>query len=104
MNVPVHGAVIGREEQDAMKEVIESLWLTAGPKANAFEKALKRRFDKRHALFVNSGSSANLLAVTALELPKGSEVITCAVGFPTTVNPIIQNNLIPVFVDCEPGT
>jgi len=104
MNVPVHGAVIGKEEQDAMKEVIDSLWLTAGPKANAFEKALQRRFDKRHALFVNSGSSANLLAVTALELPKGSEVITCAVGFPTTVNPIIQNNLVPVFVDCEPGT
>jgi len=104
MNVPVHGAVIGKEEQDAMKEVIDSLWLTAGPKASAFEKALQTKFDKRHALFVNSGSSANLLAVTALELPKGSEVITCAVGFPTTVNPIIQNNLVPVFVDCEPGT
>lgn len=52
----------------------------------------------------NSGSSANLLALAALELPRGSEVITCAVAFPTTVNPIVQLGLIPVFVDCEPGT
>ena len=104
MKVDVHGSTWGKEEQDAMKEVIDSLWMTAGPKANAFEKALQKRFDKRHALFVNSGSSANLLAVTALELPKGSEVITCAVGFPTTVNPIIQNGLVPVFVDCEMDT
>jgi CDP-6-deoxy-D-xylo-4-hexulose-3-dehydrase len=87
-----------------MKEVIESLWLTAGPKASAFEKALQKRFNKRHALFVNSGSSANLIALKSLELPKGSEVITCAVGFPTTVNPIIQCGLVPVFVDCEMGT
>jgi CDP-6-deoxy-D-xylo-4-hexulose-3-dehydrase len=96
--------MLGKQEQDAMREVIDSLWLTSGPKAKLFEQALCRKFDRRHALFVNSGSSANLLAVTALELPKGSEVITCAVGFPTTVNPIIQNNLVPVFVDCEPGT
>lgn len=104
MNVPIHGSMWGKEEQDAMKEVIDSLWLTAGPKAAEFEKALQKKFDKRHALFVNSGSSANLIAMTALELPKGSEVITCAVGFPTTVNPIIQCGLVPVFVDCEMGT
>ena len=62
----------------------------------------------RHCLFVNSGSSANLLAMSALkifyELKDGDEIITSAVGFPTTVNPIIQNNLIPVLIDAEEGT
>jgi CDP-6-deoxy-D-xylo-4-hexulose-3-dehydrase len=80
------------------------MWLTEGHFTDGFERALEIKFNRRFALFCNSGSSANLLALAALELPKGSEVITCATGFPTTVNPIIQLGLIPVFVDCEPGT
>ena len=77
---------------------------TRGRYVDAFERALEVKFNRRYALFCNSGSSANLLALSALELPKGSEVITCACAFPTTVNPIIQCGLVPVFVDCEIGT
>jgi dTDP-4-amino-4,6-dideoxygalactose transaminase len=80
------------------------MWLTAGHFTNEFERDLEVKFNKRHAMMVNSGSSANLLAMTALELPKGSEVITCATAFPTTVNSIAQCGLVPVFVDCELGT
>ena len=78
-------------------------WLTAGRFTEQFERALARYVGVRGAVFVNSGSSANLLALSALTSPKlgkrrlvqGDEVITVAVGFPTTVNPIIQNRLMP---------
>jgi CDP-6-deoxy-D-xylo-4-hexulose-3-dehydrase len=84
-------------------------WLTAGRFHDSFERALAKYVGVRNALFVNSGSSANLVALSALTSPKigkralkaGDEVITVAAGFPTTVNPIIQNRLIPVFVDIE---
>jgi CDP-6-deoxy-D-xylo-4-hexulose-3-dehydrase len=87
-------------------------WLTSGPYHDEFERGLARYVGVRNALFVNSGSSANLIALSALTSPKlgakrlreGDEVITVAAGFPTTVNPIIQNRLIPVFVDVEIGT
>ena len=85
-------------------------WLTAGPQAERFEKQLARFLGLKHALAVNSGSSANLVALASLRsrrldrpLEPGDEVITSAVGFPTTVAPIVQNNLVPVFVDCQLG-
>jgi CDP-6-deoxy-D-xylo-4-hexulose-3-dehydrase len=105
--VPASGRVFGPEEVVELVRASLDFWLTAGPEATVFEKALARRTEQRHALLVNSGSSANLLALTALTSPKlgdrrlvpGDEVITVAAGFPTTVNPIIQNGLVPVFVD-----
>jgi CDP-6-deoxy-D-xylo-4-hexulose-3-dehydrase len=105
--VPASGRVFGPEEVVELVRTSLDFWLTAGPEAAAFERALARRTGQRHALLVNSGSSANLLALTALTSPRlgdrrlvaGDEVITVAAGFPTTVNPIIQNGLVPVFVD-----
>jgi CDP-6-deoxy-D-xylo-4-hexulose-3-dehydrase len=87
-------------------------WLTAGRFAAQFESQLAKRLAVKYALLTNSGSSANLLAVTALTSPllgdrrlkPGDEVITTACGFPTTVNPILQNNAVPVFVDVSLGT
>src|SRR6202171_2081221 len=90
-------------------------WLTTGRFADEFEKSFAKFFGRRHAHLVNSGSSANLLALTCLTSPKlaerarkwggkaalkpGDEVITVAAGFPTTLNPIIQNRLVPGLVD-----
>jgi CDP-6-deoxy-D-xylo-4-hexulose-3-dehydrase len=87
-------------------------WLTAGRFHDSFQRALSKYVGARSAIFVNSGSSANLVALSALTSPKlgkkrllpGDEVITVAAGFPTTVNPIIQNGLRPVVVDIELGT
>lgn len=87
-------------------------WLTAGRYANKFENEFAEFLGVKYCLLVNSGSSANLLAVSALTSPllkekslkPGNEVVTTACGFPTTLNPIIQNGLIPVFVDIELGT
>jgi CDP-6-deoxy-D-xylo-4-hexulose-3-dehydrase len=105
--VPASGRVFGPEEVVELVRTSLDFWLTAGPEATVFERSLARRTGQRHALLVNSGSSANLLVLTALTSPKlgdrrlkaGDEVITVAAGFPTTVNPIIQNGLVPVFVD-----
>jgi CDP-6-deoxy-D-xylo-4-hexulose-3-dehydrase len=105
--VPASGRVFGPEEVVELVRTSLDFWLTAGPEARVFERDLARRAGQRHALLVNSGSSANLLALTALTSSKlgdrrlraGDEVITVAAGFPTTVNPIIQNGLVPVFVD-----
>ena len=105
--VPASGRVFGPEEVVELVRTSLDFWLTAGPEAQVFEKLLARRSGHRHALLVNSGSSANLLALTALtshrlkdrRLVPGDEVITVAAGFPTTVNPILQNGLVPVFVD-----
>jgi CDP-4-dehydro-6-deoxyglucose reductase, E1 len=106
-HVPASGRVFGPEEVVELVRTSLDFWLTAGPEARVFERDLARRTGQRHALLVNSGSSANLLALTALTSPTlgerrlrpGDEVITVAAGFPTTVNPIIQNGLVPVFVD-----
>src|SRR3954469_7762817 len=106
-SVPCSGRVFDAEELVHLVDSSLDFWLTTGRYADRFEREFARAFGARHALLVNSGSSANLLALTALTSPKlgdrrlkpGDEVITVAVGFPTTVNPIIQNNLVPVFVD-----
>lgn len=99
--IPVSNSVLTEADWQAAHDALDKHWLTAGPIAHKFERALAEYFGRRDAIFVNSGSSANLLALTALELPKGSEVITCACAFPTTINPIIQNGLVPVFVDAD---
>jgi len=103
--------VYDERELTAAVEAVLDFWLTAGPRMGAFEDGLARFLGLRHVLPVNSGSSANLVAVTTLcsrrlerPLQPGDEVITPAMGFPTTVAPIVQNRLTPVFVDCEPGT
>ena len=107
--VPVSGKVL--DPKDFVNLVDSSLdgWFTSGRYTKAFEKALAEFVGTRSALFVNSGSSANLCALSALTSKKlgeralkpGDEVLTVAMGFPTTVNPIIQNNLRPVVVDVD---
>ena len=107
--VPCAGRVFGAEEIVSLVDSSLDFWLTTGRFAEEFEKRFAKIFGTRHCLLVNSGSSANLLALTALTSPKlgddrlrpGDEVITVAAGFPTTVNPIIQNGMVPVFVDVE---
>jgi len=110
--VPVSGKVLDPDDYVALVEASLDGWLTAGRFHDLFERSLARYVGVRNALFVNSGSSANLIALSALTSPKlgkralrpGDEVITVAAGFPTTVNPIIQNRLVPVFVDVELST
>ncbi len=106
-SVPVSGKVIGADDLCAVVEAGLDGWFTTGRWAKVFEKKLAAFFGVRSASLVNSGSSANLVALSALTSPKlgeralrpGDEVITVAAGFPTTVNPIIQNRLVPVFLD-----
>lgn len=105
--VPVSGKTVGVREVQALVSASLDCWLTTGRFNDAFERELARYVDVTHVLTVNSGSSANLLAIAALmtlelgdrALKAGDEVITVAAGFPTTVNPILQNGLVPVFVD-----
>lgn len=108
---PVHyaGRIYDEREMQAAVEASLDFWLTEGPFVARFESSLAKTVGTKYALLVNSGSSANLLAMTSLTssllgdrgLKAGDEVITVAAGFPTTVNPIIQNSLIPVFVDVD---
>lgn len=105
--VPVSGKVIDGDDVSAVVDSALDAWFTTGRFAENFERDLARFVGVRSASLVNSGSSANLLALTTLTSPKlgdrrlnpGDEVITVAAGFPTTVNPIFQNRLVPVFVD-----
>jgi CDP-6-deoxy-D-xylo-4-hexulose-3-dehydrase len=105
--VPVSGKVIDAADVSAVVESALDAWFTTGRFAEDFERKLARFIGVRSAALVNSGSSANLVALSALTSPKlgdqrlkpGDEVITLAAGFPTTINPIIQNRLVPVFVD-----
>ncbi|GIV69766.1 lipopolysaccharide biosynthesis protein RfbH [Caldilinea sp.] len=105
--VPVAGRVFDASELQRLVEASLDFWLTTGRFAAQFEREFARFMGVRHAILVNSGSSANLLALSCLTSPKlgdralhpGDEVITVAAGFPTTVNPILQNRLTPVFVD-----
>ena len=105
--VPVSGKVLDPSDIAALVDASLDGWLTAGRFHEDFERGLARYVGARSAVFVNSGSSANLVALSALTSPKlgkralrpGDEVLTVAAGFPTTVNPIIQNNLRPVLVD-----
>ena len=94
----------GEEEQVAVQECLKDGWLSGwGPRTEAFEKMVAERFGKKYGLFVNSGSSACLLALCSLDLKPGDEVITQACGFSTTVAPIIQLGLTPVFCDVKDG-
>lgn len=112
VTLPVAGRVFDTDELQSLVGASLDFWLTAGPCAAQFETEFARKLGVREARLVNSGSSANLLAITALTSPllndkrllPGDEVITVAAGFPTTVSPIIQNQLVPVFVDVEPVT
>jgi CDP-6-deoxy-D-xylo-4-hexulose-3-dehydrase len=105
--VPVSGKVIDSADLSSVVDSALDCWFTTGRFAEDFERKLARFVGVRCASLVNSGSSANLLAVSALTSPKlgdrrlkpGDEVITVAAGFPTTINPILQNRLVPVFVD-----
>lgn len=111
-SVPVTGKVFGQEEIEAAVRASLDFWLTSGPFTEKFESRFAKTVGMRGAYMVNSGSSANLLALTALTSPKmgerqmkpGDEVLTVAAGFPTTVTPIIQNNLTPVYVDVDMRT
>ena len=110
--VPVTGKVFGVEEISAGMQASADFWLTSGPYTEKFESRFAKVVGMRHAFMVNSGSSANLLALSALTSPRlgeralhpGDEVITVAAGFPTTVTPILQNGLVPVYVDVDLAT
>ncbi len=114
--IPVSTKVLDASDLRHLMEASLDLWLTAGRFAREFEKRLPTFFSRSTgALLVNSGSSANLVAISALgaqmlpslklkPLQAGDEVITAAAGFPTTVNPIIQNGWTPVFIDVDPHT
>lgn len=108
-SIPVTGKIFGVEEIELAVRASLDFWLTSGPNSEAFESRFAKIIGMRHAFMVNSGSSANLLALSALTSPTlgerkllpGDEVITVAAGFPTTVTPILQNNLVPVYVDID---
>jgi CDP-6-deoxy-D-xylo-4-hexulose-3-dehydrase len=109
--VPYAGRVFDAREIERLVGSALDFWLTAGPRAQEFERGMRRVFGAVAFLLVNSGSSANLLMVSTLTSPMverrlraGDEVITPAVTFPTTLTPIVQHGLVPVFVDCELGT
>ena len=110
--VPVSGRVFDADELTKLVDASLDFWLTTGRYAEQFEKKFAAFLGVRNAILCNSGSSANLLALSALTSPRlgeralqpGDEVVTVAAGFPTTVNPILQNRLTPVFLDLEPAT
>lgn len=106
--IPPSGKVVDGDDCAAMVDAALDMWLTAGRYANDCERSLARRWGVKHCRLTTSGSSANLLAFAALTapdspriIPPGSEVLTVAAGFPTTVNPIVQHGCIPVFVDVD---
>jgi len=108
-SIPVTGKVFGKEEIKAAVNASLEFWLTSGPHTEVFESTFAKLIGMRSAHMVNSGSSANLVALTSLTSPSlgerqlrpGDEVITVAAGFPTTVTPILQNQMIPVYVDVD---
>ncbi|MFI6037855.1 lipopolysaccharide biosynthesis protein RfbH [Streptomyces sp. NPDC051315] len=110
--VQASGAVLTEDDRVALVEAALDMRIAAGVSSRWLERSLARYFGLRKAHLTNSGSSANLLALSSLTSPQlgddrlkpGDEVITVAAGFPTTVNPILQNGLVPVFIDVELGT
>ena len=111
--IPYAGRVFTEDEVEAAVSSTLDFWLTLGSEGAAMEKELAAFMGVRHSLLVNSGSSANLVAISALtshKLPEakrvrpGDEVITVAAGFPTTVAPIVQAGAVPVFIDADPIT
>lgn len=104
--VPVNGRIFDEKELKSLVKASLDFWLTDGDYSELFSDKLGKFLDIKHVRIVNSGSSANLVALSSLtnrkiknHLKDGDKVVTSAVGFPTTVNPIFQNNLIPIFVD-----
>jgi CDP-6-deoxy-D-xylo-4-hexulose-3-dehydrase len=110
--IPYAGRVFTEDEVEAAVGATLDFWLTLGPEGDALENELAAFLKIKKTILVNSGSSANLLAVSALTSPKlgerrlrpGDEIITAAAGFPTTVAPILQNGCVPVFIDNDPLT
>ena len=110
--VPYAGRVFTEDEVEAAVSATLDFWLTLGKEGEAFEQKLAEFLGVKSSVLCNSGSSANLLAVSALASPRlgnrrlrpGDEIITVAAGFPTTVAPIIQNGFVPVFIDNDPNT
>ena len=110
--IPVNGKVMSALELEYLVEASLDGWLTSGRFNNEFQNRMSNYLNTKHVLTVNSGSSANLVAFSTLtshtlgkkSIKPGDEVITVAAGFPTTVNPIIQQQAIPVFVDVDPNT
>ena len=111
--IPYAGRVFDADEVEAAVSATLDFWLTLGPEGEAFEKELASFLGVKYSLLVNSGSSANLIAISALTTHKlpahkritpGDEVITVAAGFPTTVAPILQVGAVPVFLDNDPVT
>ncbi len=110
--LPCSGRVYDAEEMKRLVDTAFDFWLTTGRFAKEFEKTFAKFLGIRHCLLTNSGSSANLLALSALTSPKlgerrlkpGDEVIAVACAFPATVSPILQNSLVPVFLDVNLGT
>lgn len=110
--IPVSGKVIDSDEISYVVDAALDMWFTSGRFSKQFEKDFATFMEQDYCLLVNSGSSANLVAFSALTSPtlgkrkisKDDEVITVAAGFPTTVNPIVQHGCVPVFVDVEPRT
>ena len=106
------GRVFNSDELINLVDSSLEFWLTQGRYSSEFEKEFSQFLGRKFTILCNSGSSANLLAISALtshklserRLMQGDEVITPAAGFPTTVNPIIQNGMVPVFVDIDIGT
>ncbi|MFN6339186.1 MAG: lipopolysaccharide biosynthesis protein RfbH [Cyanobacteriota bacterium] len=112
-SIPYAGRVFTEDEVEAAVSATLDFWLTLGSEGMAMERELAKFMGVRHSLLVNSGSSANLVAISALTSPKlssalrlqpGDEVITVAAGFPTTVAPILQVGAVPVFIDADPIT
>jgi CDP-6-deoxy-D-xylo-4-hexulose-3-dehydrase len=111
--IPYAGRVFTEHEVEAAVASTLDFWLTLGKEGEAFQRELAAFLGVRHSLLVNSGSSANLVAISSLTSPKlpearrlkpGDEVITVAAGFPTTVAPIVQVGAVPVFIDADPIT
>lgn len=110
--IPPSGKILDGEDMANLIDASLDMWLTSGRYGEEFEREFSKLFGIKHCALVNSGSSANLVAMTALtshklgdrRLKPGDEVITVAAGFPTTVAPIIQNGLVPVFIDVNLGT
>ena len=111
--IPYAGRVFTEDEVEAAVSTTLDFWLTLGKEGEAFQKELAKFLGVRHSLLINSGSSANLVAISTLTSAKlpdrrrikpGDEVITVAAGFPTTVAPIVQVGAVPVFIDADPIT
>ncbi len=110
--ISASGKIVDENDLSNLIDASLDMWLTAGRFVDEFEREFPKVLGRKYCALVNSGSSANLIAISALtsyklgerRLKPGDEVITVAAGFPTTITPIIQNNLIPVFVDVDLGT